>query len=232
MFKYTACTHKGKGRGQNEDRVMVDNHLLSEGDLSGKINSSVLAVVCDGVGKEVGGAIAAEIATESFRELQLSKVSPLTVFGQLSKANKQIIRQQKCNSRNHRMATTAAGIILDNNCYIMFYVGDTRIYESTEEGLIIHTKDHVVNQDSKRNVLTKYIGGNGSRCIPTVKRGVIKNNKSLFLICSDGVYKNIPKKVMQEILSSNLSLEEKKEAILQHSLQDSSDDCSIILLSA
>ena len=49
MYEYIAITIKGKKRNTNEDRIMIHNHMLSNGTLQETTHDPILAVICDGV---------------------------------------------------------------------------------------------------------------------------------------------------------------------------------------
>lgn len=233
MLEYVAYTCKGKGRNKNEDRVMVENYLLSNGGFSGESDDSIVAVVCDGVGGEKGGAVAAEISTTLFADLYQPDISALVVSRYLNKANRVIMEKQKKDRSLHNMATTVAGIILCNQQYYIFGVGDSRVYEIRDHQLIQHTDDNIVkNEDSlDYGRLTRYIGGDGKACFPVVKRGSIKGKRSCFLICSDGLYKTISDESIKKICESELKRDDKRKAIMwlaQHN--GLTDDISFVLL--
>lgn len=233
MFEYIACTHKGKGRKHNEDRVMIDNYMLVDGIVSGESEDSLVAVVCDGVGGTKGGAAAAEISAAVFADMYQPGVSALMVSRNLNKANRIIMKRQKDNDKLTGMATTTAGIILYNKQYYIFSVGDTRVYEIANHQLIKHTDDCIYKNVNSPffGRLTYYIGGDGRSCFPTVKRGSVIGEKSSFLICSDGLYKYISDESIKNICDSEFKIEEKSKAIMQLALHNgSTDDMSLILI--
>lgn len=233
MFEYVACTKKGKGREKNEDRIMIGNYMLTEGLVSGESENSIVAVVCDGVGDKKGGADAAEITAAVFADMHQPGVSALMVSRNLNKANRIIMNRQKNNARLTGMATTTAGIILYYNQYYVFSIGDSRVYEVSNNELIQHTSDHTVNNDSSPfyGHLNYYLGGDGRSCFPTVKRGSLKGETGFFLICSDGIYKSVPEIIIKSICESNLDRDQKREAIMQLAFHNgSTDDASLVLI--
>ena len=59
----------------------------------------------------------------------------------------------------------------------------------------------------------------------------MESSPALFLLCSDGVYKNLEDSDFQEILNQCISIEEKCQAIMNRVVHNgSTDDMSITLL--
>lgn len=229
MYEYIASTVKGTRRKNNEDRIMIHDHLLSDGTIQESTQDPIIAVVCDGVGGENGGEIAAEISAKGFQGLTASKISPQRIFKTMVSINQEIIQKQHEPLQN-MMATTIAGIVLMGNRFILFNSGDTRIYEITGNQILKHTKDHVQNTGNK-SLLINYLGGSGNMCNPYVKKGELLSPDSIIVLCSDGIYKQITDIEMHKILASDAPLNEKAEAILELSHRKGSvDDKSLIIL--
>lgn len=229
MYEYIAITIKGKKRNTNEDRIMIHNHMLSNGTLLETTQDPILAVICDGVGGETGGAIAAEISAKEFQGIKPSRVSPQRVFKTIDSINQEILKEQhKC--LHNSMATTIAGITLMNKRFILFNSGDTRIYEITYNHVLKHTKDHIQTVGNK-TLLNNYLGGSGTMCSPYVKKGELLSPDSFIVMCSDGIYKQITDLEMHRIIISDAPLRRKAVAILElSSLKGSCDDKSLIIL--
>lgn len=228
MFKY--CAHSGKGtrRKINEDRIMIDNMILQTPHYSGKNNSQFMAVVCDGVGCTNSGGLAAEKIAKSFKYFEIDSCSPLVLFRHLYKVNRDIVAEQSKDPNTKAMASTVAGLIMIKNRYLLFNLGDTRIYSFHNGKLRIVTKDHI--EPSMDNCITSYLGGNGFACFPSFRKGVLEN-RCKFLMCSDGIYKSIKDDDLKGILGANTEIEEKERAIMKLALRNgSTDDKSLVLV--
>lgn len=227
MFKYCAYSGKGTRRKTNEDRVMVDNKVLQAAHYSGKSNSRFMAVVCDGVGGTSGGAYAAEKIAKSFENLEINSCSPLVLSRHLHRVNREIVEEQSKNNTK-TMASTAAGLVMMENRYLLFNLGDTRIYKFHDGKLRLVTRDHI--EPGGDNCITSYVGGSGYACFPSFRKGQVENG-CIFLMCSDGVYKSIKDDDLKDILGANTTVEEKERAILKLALQNgSTDDRSLVLV--
>ena len=146
------------------------------------------------------------------------------------------------------MSTAIAGLHINGNDYCSFNMGDTRAYLYAAGELTMLSVDHTVAAqmlksgeissmaEAKKietNTLTRYLGGYGTAGRPTIRNGEIKEGNSLFVICSDGIYKSFQDiSDFQTILNSKSDLMSKKEAIVQRALHNgSSDDKSLIIIS-
>ena len=235
MFRYIALSAKGKGRTTNGDRVMADNTVLSTACRAGTTEERFIGVVCDGVGSVIGGADAAELIAKSFEFLEVKDCCPRTISGRFHKLNQAMAIENKGDNA-YCMASTVAGIVMLNDRFLSFHLGDTRIYKWHRGNLALITRDHTTEQmiDRSQNTsstITGYIGGLGYACFPTFRKGDAENG-SAFLICSDGVYKSIPYNDIGSILgNTEISVEQKGEAIMKLSLHNgSTDDRSLILI--
>lgn len=237
MFEYTACSIKGKERKKNEDRVLVNMHKLADGSIDGKQKESILAVVCDGVGSTRGGEIAAEMIVNSFCGYDIKMTSPQSVTRHIHKVNHEIIDKQKHNCALCDMASTLAGIIIYEKHFILFNLGDTRIYKLFNGELACVSRDHTTTlftdghtKSVNNTAITSYLGGDGCSCFPSIRRG-LADLGVVFMVCSDGIYKKIREEELKRILEGDNTITEKKEAILNLALQNGSvDDMSMVLI--
>ena len=68
VIDYFACSINGKNRAKNEDRVLAVNKVISDGNSAGKADHEFIAIVCDGVGGNSGGEVAAETVVSGFKD--------------------------------------------------------------------------------------------------------------------------------------------------------------------
>ena len=244
-IEYVALTQGGKNRRKNEDRLLINNKIMAEGICFGKFEESCLAVICDGVGGEEGGDIASQIAVETFCECNTEALSASLIIETFLKANQQICKIQKEIPKYKKMATTIAGLAICKKEIISFNVGDTRIYQRNNlKGIEQLSVDHTVANEkylshqiatindasaSDFSTLTKYLGGYGRFARAYIKIRHI-TNEDLFMLCSDGIYKAIPRKQLYNILRADTSLEEKQKAIYTQAQRKGLDDMSMIIL--
>ena len=187
-FIYSAKTDAGTIKKINQDSLLV---------LHGKYKSEeiVLAVICDGLGGLSFGEIASATVVQTF-----SKWFETCNFNQSLYMLQQSIEKQlqdlneiiRAYAKNHQiqMGTTCSGILFIHQQYILFHIGDTRIYTVSQKVKQL-TTDHRKNM----YLLEQCLGVNET-IHPQIETGKIQD--PLFLLCSDGFYNRLPAQFFQE----------------------------------
>lgn len=168
----------------NRRRVNMDSLLIKERTVCGK--QVCLAVVCDGVGSLESGAFAASEAVQRLG-IWLDGLDELSRAGldlrnAVLRINREII--EFAEKQGLRTATTLSALLLVEGQYYIVHAGDSRIYTCTEDGIRQLTRDDV-DSDGK---LTQCIG-RSRRVTLFYNEGTSEG--SLFLLCSDGLYKRM-----------------------------------------
>ena len=238
MIKYGAYTKKGIKKKVNEDRILIDDNLMEKDMYSGAKKNELVSIVCDGVGSTMYGAQAAEIIAESFREFRADEVSPNILIKHLIQVNRIIVEEQNRKDKGYSMASTVAGMILYKDSFMAFNLGDTHIYKFAEGNLSLISYDHTVGNENNflfwstnenKEALTRYMGGDGMACYPFFKKGTVDN--SVFLMCSDGIYKSVSEQDIKNVLVSGSSIDEKINRLFRLAVDGgSTDDISIVLI--
>jgi len=227
-----AHTDVGIKKSVNQDSVI----LKIASSPFGKI---AFAVVCDGMGGLQQGEIASGMLSQNYenwfqRELPVLLRAGLTI-NSFTESLEKITRQtdedmkQYARTRNVQMGTTATLLLIVENKYYVFHVGDTRVYKITSNNINQLTTDHTyVQQQIQRGVISEAqaeISANKSvllQCIgasqtfkPEVMEGEISAPTS-FLLCSDGFSHKLSKRELFEQLNPvDLSSEELMQMRLQ-----------------
>ena len=198
-------TDCGKVRSRNEDAFGLFPDLQTY-------------VVADGMGGQQGGTLASTLAVETIRHAlldtgvqarassleQLQPSQPL--LNAVYRAHTQVLEVSHRQLELLGMGTTVAAVAFDSSqeSAVICHVGNTRVYRLREAVLEQLTEDHTVAQQfvraglmspqewrtsRYRHVLTQAIGV-GPEVHPTVR---IESPQAgdLFLICSDGVYRDL-----------------------------------------
>jgi len=185
-----AATDPGQ-RAENQDSYLVAPPIFA---------------VADGMGGHVGGAQASEIAVQRLAEIaQGPTVTMEQVKAALEQADKDIMTLGADVDPLSRPGTTVAGLALTEHegevCWLVFHVGDSRIYRwSEDKGLEQVSTDHSVVQalvdagaitserastHPQRHMITKALGfgdrGGADYTYLPVEPG------QRFLMCSDGL---------------------------------------------
>ncbi len=129
-------------RKKMEDRLRVDNI-----NTAGGLNLTV-AMVADGIGGNVFGERAAELAIEvTFQEIMQSDLAdpkrlPILLQGALLKANDAVFEEARRDRTKRGMGSTATIAVIHQDHLYMANVGDSRAYLIRDGEAIQLTRDH------------------------------------------------------------------------------------------
>ena len=196
-------------------------------------DSSVLAVVCDGMGGANSGNIASQKATEvitSFFERSYRKgldavgITALLQSAILS-ANIEIFDLASKKKELSGMGTTVVAAYVSNEFTVISHIGDSRAYLIDTEVTQL-TRDHSVVQflvengkltyeearvHPRRNVITRALGIEAEVLVDSGEFK-IKEGQSL-LLCSDGLSNFITKEEIKDIFD-NLDIQDVVKALV------------------
>ena len=230
-------------RFNNEDSIYPGDELLG-------INNR-LFLVCDGVGGSKKGEIASSIACDSIQTYFR------TYLDLESELNQQFIEKSvryteiqfdeyiKKNPSAKGMATTLCLIYFAPEGVYVTHAGDSRIYQFRNGQMIFKTEDHsIVNSMVKigrispdeaskhpqRNVIYRAIQGTKSPVDVDVLKIIDILPDDEFFMCTDGVTEVWSDDDLCEIFSTNLSSEEKINAIKNKCRISARDNYSAYLI--
>lgn len=204
MKAYVGCiTDRGNYREKNQDRVVC--HISAA-----RKNLLAAACVCDGIGSFEYSEIAAEMMTSGItRWFQGVKGYYPAVMdaGAMVEDFEVTIRELNELVYTYRMdkgtdigCTMSALLLIDQNYYV-FHVGDSRIY-LVRENMRQITRDEVAMREVHGHVkpqLANYIGK--SRELWVNKFGGAVREKDAFLLGSDGLFRQLTYEDIAEALS-------------------------------
>ena len=155
----------------------------------------------------------------------------------LKEINDAILLTQEDNQSN--IAATIAGIILFENCYLAFNLGDVKILHHVDDSLHLKSKDYntdnLIFEASHRDIIDgrhTLAGYLGNKCgnFPSVKRGFL-DDESDIILCSNSIYKTVTDHFLLDIMNRDQTIKEKGRAIIDAShFNDSMDDMSLVLI--
>lgn len=193
---YTDC---GQIRKVNEDDYLIDNTLA-------------LYAVADGLGGHGAGNVASSLAIETLQEELHHGLQDLkdtnssdadrfssVIYEAIAEVNKTIYdrNKKKGYSDGTGMGTTLVGVcfLANNETFISFNIGDSRLYRSSDGTLEQSTKDHSLLQEwhdmgqpgeaPAANLLKRAIG-----LFPHIDADLITHHtkpNELLMLCSDGL---------------------------------------------
>lgn len=218
FYDTTVYWNKGAVRACNQDSLIVLQALT----LRGRV---LLAALCDGMGgldlgECASGYLTEELAAWFYDGLlpAVGKKKPLWVIRRCAERKVFQIQsriQKYADQHNVRMGTTLSMLVLWEKKYLLWHLGDSRIYLLDDRKgnnmakVCVMTQDHVQGT----NMLTKCVGSFGY-FRPDFKMGTVRSGEG-FLICSDGFWRRIERKEIGEVLAPSRMTQDRKERRLR-----------------
>jgi serine/threonine protein phosphatase PrpC len=206
---------KSKTGGRTDNQDFYGSAQTQYGDL---------IIVCDGMGGHNGGRHAAEISVQTIiEEVTKSKTdNPVNVISEaITKADSAIWEESQSDKRLQGMGTTVVVLLITRKKAISFHVGDSRIYQLRNGKIQFRTFDHShvfemvkagllteeqARLSEKSNIITRALG-----IMPNVDIDINENltykNGDRFLLCTDGIWGNIPENELVDMASQNENIE-------------------------
>jgi serine/threonine protein phosphatase PrpC len=200
----------GKIRKANEDFV-----------LSTDSSKGLVCVLCDGIGGQAGGAIAAELcATTIVQYLQESteEHTHIAIENAINKANEVIYTRASTELHLKGMGTTCVVMVTDEQFIYYAHIGDSRLYQYKDHHLIQLTKDHSYVQQlidegkiqpsdaethPHKHQLTAAVGTQITLPMSVQVQKLPLAQNSLFLLCTDGLHGVVSDKIIQSTITEN-----------------------------
>lgn len=210
VYDLFTCTDTGPTRDHNEDACYPPPDRAVTVDRDG----TPIAIVCDGIGGQDGGEIAAGLAIETLEQALVSDKplpvgdDPDTIFRSLERAiritNDTISQRNDSEHRRERqrMGTTVVMNLARAHEMYVAHVGDSRVYWITTNSCHQVTVDddlasrevklgYLLYRDAVQypnaGALVQALGMSGANHLhPTVQRFILDED-CVFLLCSDGL---------------------------------------------
>jgi len=228
--QYTAASDVGCVRELNEDSVFAKPGLW---------------IVADGMGGHACGEVASALAIEQIVEHYEKNES---LDNAIQSAHARITEAGKSNNAQSGMGTTVIAMICDSEHYQIGWVGDSRAYLWDPKSLKLSqiSEDHslmvrlihaglISEQDAQthpqRHMITQCLG---STEIEQVKVDTLQADWEAgqqILLCSDGLTDEATDKMIEQIMATHLSVEEKSAALIKTAKQSGGrDNISVIII--
>ena len=240
--RYASKTDIGKVRLNNEDRVAALTNT----------RGNILLVVCDGMGGankgDLASSIAVEVVSQAFQEKDRfpSKFfAKRWVANTVRAANSEIFRQASHNQKYQGMGTTITLVLIVNDYMIVAQAGDSRAYSYRNRALNQITEDQTyvqylyrIGEVSKEEIEThpkRHVLMNALGIYPSLDLD-IKAHPYLgdtILVCSDGLYNNVPQKDLLSILRGSDTPDQKvNELVSLANANGGSDNIAVAIWEA
>lgn len=211
-YSAAAVSDRGRKRPTNEDAF-------------GYSIRHCIFLVCDGMGGAAAGEVASSLAVDEVMHALTAPTpaAPLTslVEQAISTANHVIYSRAQSNAKLNGMGTTLVALVAEERRIQILNVGDSRCYRLRAGMLEQITQDHsLVDEQVRmgrmspaealrsplRNVITRALGTQ-SRVTPDIF-DLEADPGDLFLLCTDGLTREVPDAGLAVILSESQSLAE------------------------
>lgn len=217
VLHYTAAavTDRGRKRPSNEDAF---GFSVEQG----------VYLVCDGMGGAAAGEIASSLAVDEMLHLLSGRaggareLAPMPQLAEeaIGAANEAIFSRSQRNEKLSGMGTTLVGLLVEERRVWVLNIGDSRCYRLRNRRLEQMTQDHSLVEEQVRmgrmtrsealrsplrNVITRALGTQG-RVTPDIFE-VEAEPGDLFLLCSDGLTRELTDALIESMLAINLPLD-------------------------
>ena len=229
-FTAGAATHTGLVRHENQDAWCC-------------MPGAGLFAVSDGMGGGDGGELASAMVIEAFRKAALAPVKNLSAVSQLAyEANAAILAYAAENCLRGMGATVVALLFdpFDPASGMLYYAGDSRCYRLRKKNLEQLSADHTVAAamgvseerlaDHFQGVLTNAAGCGTNFFIETREADLLAGDT--YLLCSDGIYRQLGEEGVKRILSSGSAPGEIADSLVRSSLDcGGADNATAVVVS-
>ncbi len=211
-YTASALTDRGRKRASNEDAfgLSVEHGVY---------------LVCDGMGGAAAGEVASSLAVAEMMQwlTQRPRTSPTPIEAAeaVTIANETIFSRSQRNQSLNGMGTTLVALLVEDRRAWMVNVGDSRGYRLRDSHLEQITLDHSLVEEQIRlgqmseqealrsplkNVITRALG---TQSVVTPDIFELETEPGdLFLLCSDGLVREVPDSQLETLLRLDLTLEE------------------------
>ena len=233
-MKIYAATQKGVQKAQNEDRVVLNQNILSVGIYECECTEGFVAVA-DGVGGNNAGAVASQFVAE-----ELGKCDH--TIKNLTKINRKLIERSRTDEAFAGMATTLAMVDFTEDSAKITYVGNTRVYavvngkylkqltrdDTTLEYLLATGQLDSFTAESfeRKNEITACFGADNTALLKL--KQIDTSGQDTLIVTSDGIHDYVSLDEMEDIYcTENDRVKFCKKLIEQARKNGSMDDMSI-----
>lgn len=203
-------------------RAVNEDYLLAEGDLF---------AVADGMGGLGRGEVASRVAVEALKEAFSTDPTAAGLVEAVRRANRAVWEQSEADPELQGMGTTIAAVALvrddGEDRLVIVNVGDSRVYLFHQNQLSRLSSDHSLVADlvrsgeiteeeagehPERHVLTRAVGIE-PEIDPYVSHAIPTSGDRL-LLCSDGLFNEVPNDEIVGILSTVTQSDQSAEQLV------------------
>lgn len=240
-FAFAGESITGLVRSRNEDNFLI---------AAPASRRSALIVVADGVGGHRHGEIVSYISCRelgaAFKRVpdsELSTPEQATAFllKTLKEINERVFQINYDEFSLHPMSSTLVAVLFIPGYAVMANVGDSRFYQLNREGRLkqISTDHTLINEGHcgafrdhfpvmASNVISRSIGVRFN--LKTEIKTVPLTEGKRFLLCSDGVYRDVADETLEKILKTASSAQQAVNHIMRTTLLNGAHDNTTVVI--
>lgn len=226
-------TDVGCVRSNNEDGLVIGDRLWS---------------VADGMGGHAAGQVASRLVIGALAGLDDGEpLSQERVLEALASAHELVVSYGQKHPLTRGLGTTATGLALvgdgEETRWLIFNIGDSRVYHLADGGLSRITVDHseveelvaegIVTREQARthpmrNIITRSIGAPVPPCVDV---WTLPIRLERFVVCSDGLTGELEDDQITAILRANPDPQDAADALVGAALESGGrDNVTVIVL--
>lgn len=208
------------GRSENQDSAGICETPIG-----------TVVIVCDGMGAHNGGSIASRIAVRTIMDdmssAQADDVPAEALRAAVEHANAAILDAAEEDSTLAGMGTTLTAVLLNDDCAVVTYLGDSRVYQLRGKKKVFRTFDHslvfqsvsqgIITEEQARlssqsNIILRALGVRRDIEFDVYELPYLAGDR--FLLCSDGFWGAVPEKeLLGMVARGNVAEVLKKSAL-------------------
>jgi serine/threonine protein phosphatase PrpC/LysM repeat protein len=238
MVEVALVSHPGRVRTENEDYAY-----------HGETPHGYVGIVCDGMGGEAAGEVAARIAAEAVFQylLQAPAGDPAQLLKEaIQTAQDRLLQVAQQNPQYQKFGTTIAIALIKDHLLSYAHVGDSRIYLYSRHTLTLLTEDDSLVQQMLReglitpeqalhhpqkNILSQCLGPHQNPT-PHIRQMKLRP-KDIVLVCTDGLSNLLSQDELVSQLTQHATLSAAAENLVaQANRQGGYDNITVLLLRA
>ncbi|MCW2523687.1 MAG: protein phosphatase [Frankiales bacterium] len=227
---WATATDVGRVREQNEDSLVAADGLFA---------------VADGMGGRRAGEVASALAVQVLAERAGEQRTAAQLVAAVAAANQAVVEAGAASGERQGMATTLTGLALVSaEQWVVFNIGDSRVYRWAEQRFEQLTIDHSAVQEMvsagfldsaaarthpRRNVVTRALGSLPAPETDVWPLAVRRGDR--FLACSDGLTNELTDTEIAAVLRADAAPQAAADALVARALAaGGSDNVTVIVV--
>ena len=227
LLNIVGFTHAGTSGKHNEDRILVQQKILSDGQICIQSVDVCRCFVADGIGGNPLGEMAAQFVLEQIVEkFERSEVGdPPKMTKMLENINSELLDLNSGQSHMNGSGTTLIGLIIEGEKFTLLHAGDSQAWLLRKSMFFKVIEDHVRLEFEQNSPLTNYFGGMSNVLFVDYETSLRSiQTGDLILLCSDGLFKSLPTQHVKTILMNNMPICERMRFLLNKVLETGATD--------